>query len=131
MAPAPFVNPQFKNGPSRSKCVRTPVLTGEAPFREVQAALARYGIFTQNKTLYEVLCDLHHCLKEHYKDCQCKAKSHAHGLSPRQQCTELLALIQHTKKLIRWVYNERPENMPYKLTLELYRTPTGNKSRRT
>ena len=128
MAPAPFVNPRFKDGPQRSRCNRTPFISGEAPYKEVQRAFARYGISTRNKTLYEVLRELHQCLKMHYRECECHSKKTSEELAPRNQCTELLALIRHTKKLVRWVYKDSPEAMPYKLTLELYRTPTGNKA---
>lgn len=129
MAPAPFINPQFKKGPSRSRNMRRPFLKGEAPFPEVKAALLKYQIPTANKTLYDILRLLHNRLKDHYTTCQCRTQggSEKNDETSKQVCTELLALINHTKKLIRWLYKDQPSAMPYKLKLELYRTPVGNK----
>lgn len=129
MAPAPFINPQFKKGPARSRNMRRPFLKGEAPFPEVKAALLKYQIPTANKTLYDILRILHSRLKEHYATCQCRTQKGAekNDEHSKQVCTELLALINHTKKLIRWLYKDQPAAMPYKLKLELYRTPIGNK----
>lgn len=129
MAPAPFINPEFTKGPVRSRKIRRPFLRGDAPFSEVKAALLKYQIPTANKTLHDILRILHHKLKDHYATCQCRTKDESlnNDDNSKQACTELLALINHTKKLIRWLYKDQPAAMPYKLKLELYRTPVGNK----